>query len=52
MLFKYELIKSGYNASQLITQRDTISMIIKNRIQDKGKDFCIEMADVALVIII
>ena len=42
-------LQSGYNASQLITQRDSISLMIKNRIQDKARDFFIDMDDVALV---
>lgn len=44
------IFKSQYNASQLITQRDTVSMIIKNRVQEKGREFHIDMSDVALVI--
>jgi regulator of protease activity HflC (stomatin/prohibitin superfamily) len=40
---------SGYNASQLINQRDTISYMIKQKLQDKAKEFFIELDDVALV---
>jgi prohibitin 2 len=40
---------SGYNASQLINQRDTISFMIKQKLQDKAREFFIELDDVALV---
>jgi hypothetical protein len=42
-------ILSQYNASQLINQRDTISLLIKQRLQEKAKEFYIELDDVALV---
>ena len=45
-------ILSQYNASQLINQRDTISYLIKQRLQEKAKEFFIELDDVALVYII
>jgi regulator of protease activity HflC (stomatin/prohibitin superfamily) len=43
-------VMSQYNASQLINQRDTISFLIKQKLQDKSKEFYIELDDVALVI--
>lgn len=44
-------VLSQYNASQLINQRDTISYLIKQRLQEKAKEFYIELDDVALVFI-
>jgi regulator of protease activity HflC (stomatin/prohibitin superfamily) len=41
---------SQYNASQLINQRDTISYLVKQKLQEKAKEFYIELDDVALVI--
>ena len=38
-----------YNAAQLINQRDTISFLIKQKLQDKAKEFYIDIADCALV---
>ena len=42
-------VMSQYNAAQLITQRDSISFLIKQKLQEKTKDFFIELDDVALV---
>lgn len=42
-------VLSQYNASQLINQRDTISFLIKQKLQEKAKEFFIELDDVALV---
>jgi prohibitin 2 len=42
-------VMSQYNASQLINQRDTISFLIKQKLQDKAREFYIELDDVALV---
>jgi prohibitin 2 len=42
-------VLSQYNASQLINQRDTISHLIKHRLQEKAKEFFIDLDDVALV---
>ena len=43
-------VLSQYNASQLISQRDTISFYIKQKLQEKAREFYIELDDVALVI--
>ena len=43
---------SQYNASQLINQRDTISLRIKQKLQEKAREFYIDLYDVALVNII
>ena len=42
-------VLSQYNASQLINQRDTISFLIKQKLQEKAREFFIELDDVALV---
>lgn len=42
-------VLSQYNATQLINQRDTISYLIKQKLQDKAREFYIELDDVALV---
>jgi prohibitin 1 len=42
-------VLSQYNAAQLINQRDTISFLIKQKLQEKAKEFFIELDDVALV---
>lgn len=42
-------VLSQYNAAQLITQRDSISFLIKQKLVEKTKDFFIELDDVALV---
>jgi regulator of protease activity HflC (stomatin/prohibitin superfamily) len=42
-------VLSQYNAAQLINQRDTISFLIKQKLQDKAREFFIELDDVALV---
>jgi hypothetical protein len=44
-------VLSQYNAAQLINQRDTISFLIKQKLQEKAREFFIELDDVALVII-
>jgi regulator of protease activity HflC (stomatin/prohibitin superfamily) len=44
-------VLSQYNAAQLINQRDSISFLIKQKLQEKTKDFFIELDDVALVFI-
>lgn len=43
---------SQFNASQIISQRDTISSLIKHRIMDKSREFFIDVDDVALIDII
>jgi prohibitin 2 len=40
---------SGFNASQLISQRDNISLKIKQKLKEKSKDFFIDLDDVALI---
>lgn len=42
-------VLSQYNASQLISQRDNISYLIKQKLQDKSREFYIDLDDVALV---
>jgi prohibitin 2 len=42
-------IIAQYNAAQLITQRDTISFKIKQKLFDKAKEFHIDIDDCALV---
>jgi len=44
-------VLSQYNAAQLINQRDSISFLIKQKLQEKARDFFIELDDVALVYI-
>lgn len=40
-----------YNAAQLNHQRDTISFLIKQKLQDKAREFYIDIDDCALVIL-
>lgn len=40
---------SQFNASQIISQRDTISSLIKHKIMEKSREFYIDVDDVALI---
>lgn len=43
------LSKAQFNASQLITQREQVSMLIRERLTERAKDFFINMDDVSIV---
>jgi prohibitin 2 len=42
-------VLSQYNASQLVNQRDTISLLIKQKLFEKAKEFFIDLDDVSLI---
>ena len=43
------VVISKYNASQVIANRDTISLSIKKRISEKANDFSLEIDDTAII---
>lgn len=43
------VVISKYHASQVIANRDTISLLIKKRISEKAKDFSLEVDDTAII---